>query len=130
MAPSHSKQSPKAEGKKVVAISAGVQKKKKEAPTQKYILLRAMRQNVGIETEIIVGWGLDQSNSKEIFVIWYLATLTSANVAVLTAPTGYGKPKAYPPSTIKRKELAAGHYVEISPTQGWASTMMKPATQL
>ena len=81
VAPSHSKQSSKAEGKKVAAISPIKKKEGKKAPTQKYLYLRAMRQNVGIESEQIVGWALDQSNQKELPVIWYLATISSANVA-------------------------------------------------
>ena len=123
MAPSHSKQTPKKEGKKVVTpISAGVVKKekKKEPPTMKYILMRAMRQNVGssgsrARSSLHVGWALDQSNRKELFVVWYLATISSNNVARLTAPSGYGKPKGDPPAsnlsaaTSLQRGFAKGH---------------------
>jgi hypothetical protein len=91
MAPAQSKQSPKAEGKKVEGtISAGVQKKKgKEAPSLSYLFLRAMRQNVGIDSEQIVGWGLVQGSKKTILVIWYLAKSSSTGT-ILSTPSAVG----------------------------------------
>ena len=46
------------------------EKKKKEPPVISYKLMRNMRQNVGIEDEIIVGWALDQSNNKDLPIIY------------------------------------------------------------
>jgi hypothetical protein len=132
MAPAQSKQSSKAEGKKVEGTtSAGVQKKKgKEAPSLSYILLRAMRQSVGIESEPIVGWGLVQGNKKTILVIWYLAKISPTGT-ILSAPSGRGQPNEYPVSTIQRQEIERGFYAVVDPIPIWATTrMIKPKAQL
>ena len=64
MAPTPSKLSSNAEGKKPIA--SGVQKKKgKEPLSLEYLLLRAMRQNVGMENEQLTGWGLVQGHQED-----------------------------------------------------------------
>jgi hypothetical protein len=129
MAPTPSKLSSNAEGKK--SISVGVQKKKgKEPPSLSYLLLRAMRQNVGMENEQIVGWGLVQGTKKTILVIWYLAKISPTGV-VLTAPSGHGQPEVFASATIQRNEIDRGDYAVVDPIPIWATTrMVKPTPQV
>ena len=129
MAPTPSKLSSNAEGKK--PISAGVQKKKgKEPLSLSYLLLRAMRQNVGMENEQITGWGLVQGTKKTIIVIWYLAKISPTGV-VLTAPSGHGQPDVFASATIQRNEIDRGDYAVVDPIPVWATTrMVKPTPQV
>jgi hypothetical protein len=114
-----------------IPISTGVQKKKgKEPPSLSYLLLRAMRQNVNIDSEQIIGWGLIQGNKKTILVIWYLAKISPTGV-ILSAPSGHGQPKVFPVSTIQRNEIDRGDYAVVDPIPIWATTrMIKPTPQL
>ena len=129
MAPTPSKLSSNAECKKPIA--SGVQKKKgKEPLSLEYILLRAMRQNVGMEDEQVTGWGLVQGNKKTIIVIWYLAKISSSGV-VLTAPSGHGQPDVFASATIQRSEIDRGDYKVVDPILEWATTRMtKPFPQI
>ena len=128
MAPALSKLSSNAEGKKPIA--SGVQKKKgKEPLSLEYILLRAMRQNVGMEDEQVTGWGLVQGKKKTILVIWYLAKISSTGV-VLTAPSGHGKPDVFALATVQRCEIDRGDYQVVDPIPEWAPRMTKPSPQI
>ena len=128
MAPALSKLSSNAEGKKPIA--SGVQKKKgKEPLSLEYILLRAMRQNVGMEDEQVTGWGLVQGKKKTIIVIWYLAKISSTGV-VLTAPSGHGKPDVFALATVQRCEIDRGDYQVVDPIPEWAPRMTKPSPQI
>lgn len=130
MAPTPSKLSSNAEGKKPIA--SGVQKKKKgkEPLSLEYILLRAMRQNVGMEDEQVTGWGLVQGKKKTIIVIWYLAKISSTGV-VLTAPSGHGKPDVFALASIQRCEIDRGDYKVVDPIPEWATArMIKPSPQI
>ena len=113
-----------------IPISTGVQKKKgKEPLSLEYLLLRAMRQNVGMEDEQVTGWGLVQGKKKTILVIWYLAKISSTGV-VLTAPSGQGKPDVFALATVQRCEIDRGDYQVVDPIPEWAPRMTKPSPQI
>ena len=89
-----------------------------------------MRQNVGMEDEILIGWALDDSyNKHDLPVIWYKAVIEPGSEVVLTKPSGKGVPTGYGGATIQRKEIAKGYYAEYPTVPAWASNpnkMIKP----
>ena len=125
----------KKEGKMPVQ-DKGVTKvrKPKEKVEHETVFLHNTNQNPKVPTEKVVGWCLTDKKRKKGAVIWYLAKTSgdffSSQTAVLTAPSGHGKPVDFPPSTLSGKDLASGRYVVLDPLPPWAGQCHVPKAQI
>jgi hypothetical protein len=128
------KEMTKKEGKKPVPPKGiAKEKKPKEKVVHETIFLHNTNQNPKVPTEKIVGWCLTDTKRKNGAVIWYLSKTSGDfpnQTAVLTAPSGHGKPVDFPPSTLSGKDLASGRYVELDPLPQWAGQCHVPKQQI
>ena len=94
-------------------------KKVKEEIVLETVFMQNTNQNPKHPTEKVVGWCITDTKRKKGAVVWYLAKTSgdfmSSQTAVLTKPSGHGKPPDFPPSTLSSKDLAGGRYVVLDP---------------
>ena len=102
----------------------------KEPIVKETIFLQNKSQNLRVATEKIVGWCITDTKRKEGWVVWYLAKtagdFVTSQTAILTKPSGVGKPDAWPPSTLSKKDLAGTRYVAMDPVPQWAKDCVLP----
>lgn len=102
----------------------------KEEVVKETFFMENKNQNPKHPTEKIVGWCTTDTKRKEGWVVWYLAKTTgdfvTSQTAILTKPSGVGKPDAWPPSTLSKKDLAGGRYVAMDPVPLWANDCVLP----
>ena len=100
----------------------------------KAVFMQNNNQNPKHPTEKVVGWVITDKMRKKGAVIWYLAKTSgdflSSQTAVLTKPSGHGKPADSPPSTLSGKDLASGRYVVLDPPPLWAGQCCIPKAQI
>ena len=105
-------------------------KKVKEEIVPETFFMQNKNQNPKHPTEKIVGWCTTDTKRKEGFVVWYLAKTSgdfvTSQTAILTKPSGVGKPADFPPSTLSKKDLAGGRYVAMDPVPLWANSCVLP----
>ena len=104
--------------------------KVKEPIVKETIFLQNKNQNAKVATEKVVGWCITDTKRKEGWVVWYLAKtagdFVTSQTAILTKPSGVGKPDAWPPSTLSKKDLAGTRYVAMDPVPQWAKDCVLP----
>ena len=105
-------------------------KKVKEEIVPETFFMQNKNQNPKHPTEKIVGWCTTDTKRKEGWVVWYLAKtagdFVTSQTAILTKPSGVGKPDAWPPSTLSKKDLAGTRYVAMDPVPQWAKDCVLP----
>ena len=136
MAPKKPKEMSKKEGKMPMPMSLAINKEKK--PRAKKVprvmlepfFVKNNNQNPDFVDEKVVGWVLTDTMRKKGAVIWYLArasgdVLASQN-AILTKPSGVGKPADFPPASLSEKDLASARYPVVEPLPAWAKHCFIP----
>ena len=125
----------KKEGKMPMGIDKEKKVKKvKEEVVPETVFMHNTNQNPKHPTEKVVGWCITDKKRKKGAVVWYLAKTSgdfmSSQTAVLTKPSGHGKPADFPPSTLSGKDLAGGRYVVLDPPPLWAGQCCIPKAQI
>ena len=105
-------------------------KKVKEVLVPETVFMQNTNQNPKHPTEKVVGWCITDKKRKKGAVVWYLAKTSgdfmTSQTAILTKPSGHGKPADFPPSTLSGKDLAGGRYVVLDPPPLWANQCCIP----
>jgi hypothetical protein len=87
-------------------------------------------QNPDFVDEKVVGWVITDTMRKKGAVIWYLARATgdvlASQDAILTKPSGVGKPADFPPASLSANDLASGRYPVVDPLPAWANQCFIP----
>ena len=100
----------------------------------KAVFMQNNNQNPKLLTEKVVCWVITDKMRKKGAVIWYLAKTSgdflSSQTAILTKPSGHGKPADFPPSTLSGKDLASERYVVLDPPPPWAGQCYIPKAQI
>jgi hypothetical protein len=125
---------PNKEGKRPMEMvdqeKAEKKAKVKEPIVKETIFLQNKGQNPKVPTEKLVGWCITDTKRKKGEVVWYLAKtagdFVTSTTAILTKPSGIGKPDAWPPSTLTKKDLAGTRYVAMDPVPKWAKDCVLP----
>ena len=121
----------KSEGKKPMQSAIKKPRKKKEPLVMlEPFFVKNNNQNPDFVDEKIVGWVITDTMRKKGAVIWYLARATgdvlASQNAILTKPSGSGKPADFPPSTLSASDLASGRYPVVDPLPAWADQCLVP----
>ena len=121
----------KSEGKKPMQSAIQKPRKRKEPLVMlEPFFVKNNNQNPDFVDEKIVGWVITDTMRKKGAVIWYLARATgdvlASQNAILTKPSGSGKPADFPPSTLSASDLASGRYPVVDPLPAWADQCLVP----
>ena len=121
----------KSEGKKPMQSAIQKPRKRKEPLVMlEPFFVKNNNQNPDFVDEKIVGWVITDTMRKKGAVIWYLARATgdvlASQNAILTKPSGVGKPADFPPATLSASDLASGRYPVVDPLPAWADQCLVP----